>query len=1600
MSREQLLDYYKNNYYLQPFAPVGKNIMADDPIGWWGEVGTVLKYQYSPVYNYLSTIGKYEEDPEFHPEDHINFLTEDPSYLMSAGSMEELMDMRKNFTHQQQIKQDMEQVRWHAGLAGGIADPLTWIIPAGVFFKGAKTVWGGVKAGLMSGGAYSVASETIRAPFDPTNTVAESALNMGAMTAFGGAIGGAMRIPSAIRNLKSGQAKVHKVIEDQKNSILNHKVPRFNIPEKQIEIGTDTIDIKQGVAKPRINRIAISGGEEESKTSSGVLSSIFFKQHSDLQMEQQYKTIKIKIDAKNIALKRLKVQENQWIEKAKLSKKVGSKFGKRLPEKVKVRKRLLAFQPLELGKIAKIKERRLGLQKELSNLRQDRVAFESEIRRRQSPFKLRPKYKNYYLQESTDPSTGKTVKTLYIDIKSIKAQFIDKPYLKIKNLIDLDKNVLVARFGKRYNVSDIISSTDTVKLPIFKGFKESRAGWTGLHVYEESGKKGIVLINNKKVGAYYDSFYKMTRSKRILEGAIEKTHRGMNDAILAMSKGVGQQAEKIYTSLSHRLFFLENFKQFNSKADFFDFVILHEMNHGKYRRRPKENISAYEKRIDKLAMKDFKQFKNAGITGGEKVKNAKQSLEEVFETEDDWARFNYHKIIDRISNPQETMKAYDRIQYEDWINRRALDKIERFKMRHGPKKQYNVSELDGSNRMLDLMNTPLKTALKFIAGNGAEVPDHIKGYFVRLAKDAGLILNQDVAGQSQSSVMLSIQSHWEKFGDVTYVLQNLHYQQAQGLSKINPDIKTKRNILLGYRGGKSFQEFLNKATINYIMRGAEQVKKSKPNLTGAIKDINWDGTGKEIFGENNKLTVFEKKASDEIEKFFKTYEMEANEAGLFSIDKSISQTEFWLNTILPERLERAEKRRLHPLIDLEKMKRWKSSKSTDNLILQKTRDIKDIDESIASTKASIGGNKKRLEMLRETKAKNFSPLYPDNYFSRVFDKVYIQRNREQFTRLIQAWFKEKPYRILFDNETGIARRKNYSSDPTKIRERAEKFVRQLLEEESIEDLDDALVPLSTGFLNSRNLDAPNYWQYKDRSTNETIRMIDFLITDPLEVMKNYVIRVAPKIEFKREFNVPVHRLVNEIDDELRMEGFTPKESSKIKASFMTLYERISGQRIKNPMRWDNVMANNMRWLSQITYLGGAGQSSLADMPNMYFQFGARPFQVALEHLVDIPTMQKAIHFNRNSGEGHLETLKGMVSNRFVDSMMMNPASRGFTKFKERSLNAFYTLNFLRPLTMFFKEIVGLFGQDDIIRHSLKWDSLDDFKKIEMSRYFVGEKEAKLLAKMNHQTNSNGSVYYANMDNWKEFIGKNGITANDVEEARKIMSRAMASRMNTGVLTATASDKFQMMDGVMYAPYKSWMRKLGWKPDELVSTRGNMVVRLESGLMALPFQFWNYGLAASQKILNAGFDPTRPVSNRIFGATMMIGIGYMIARWRLPDNMWDKMSADERLMRAVHLSGVTGMYSDYTFMATAMYHGFTGAERDKSIVKPLYNPSTFDSIMEPFGASIGMVGDISRGTYTMATDSVPHGLAKMPLPLQYIPFWREDVRQMKMWLRNQ
>nr|ADD93943.1 hypothetical protein [uncultured marine bacterium MedDCM-OCT-S08-C235] len=74
-----------------------------------------------------------------------------------------------------------------ASLFAGVFDPINLLpVPA---LKGVGFVRG-VKRGIVSGLGIGTVSESLRAPFDPTNTHLETALNVGGATFFGGMFGG------------------------------------------------------------------------------------------------------------------------------------------------------------------------------------------------------------------------------------------------------------------------------------------------------------------------------------------------------------------------------------------------------------------------------------------------------------------------------------------------------------------------------------------------------------------------------------------------------------------------------------------------------------------------------------------------------------------------------------------------------------------------------------------------------------------------------------------------------------------------------------------------------------------------------------------------------------------------------------------------------------------------------------------------------------------------------------------------------------------------------------------------------------------------------------------------------------------------------------------------------------------------------------------------------------------------------------------------------------------------------------------------------------------------------------------------------------------
>jgi len=177
----------------------------------WQDVGNSYKYSYLPVIRAMERTVWGEDDPNFKVTREM--LTDQPVDLI-----QDLMRSKsqKEFDHRRQTYDDMLQVKEELGinnailpaLFSGIFDPITLIpIPAlkGVGFAR------GLKRGLVGGASVGVVSEGLRAPFDPTNTGTETALNLTGATFFGSLFGGGI---GYFTKKRSGQAYAEQTAID------------------------------------------------------------------------------------------------------------------------------------------------------------------------------------------------------------------------------------------------------------------------------------------------------------------------------------------------------------------------------------------------------------------------------------------------------------------------------------------------------------------------------------------------------------------------------------------------------------------------------------------------------------------------------------------------------------------------------------------------------------------------------------------------------------------------------------------------------------------------------------------------------------------------------------------------------------------------------------------------------------------------------------------------------------------------------------------------------------------------------------------------------------------------------------------------------------------------------------------------------------------------------------------------------------------------------------------------------------------------------------------------------------------------------------------
>jgi hypothetical protein len=230
-------------------------------------------------------------------------------------------------------------------------------------------------------------------------------------------------------------------------------------------------------------------------------------------------------------------------------------------------------------------------------------------------------------------------------------------------------------------------------------------------------------------------------------------------------------------------------------------------------------------------------------------------------------------------------------------------------------------------------------------------------------------------------------------------------------------------------------------------------------------------------------------------------------------------------------------------------------------------------------------------------------------------------------------------------------------------------------------------------------------------------------------------------------------------------------------------------------------------------------------------------------------------------------------------------------------------------------------------------------------------------------------------------------------AEDVVSRfrtAVNTSINNTVMMAGPADKPIMMDGVIYVRGEIGDR-IGLSRDK----KNPAYSRIENAFIALPLQFYSYAIANVNKTV--GLMMQGAVRSRMVGVAAMMGLGYMVASIRTPDQVWQNMSIQDKIARAFDMSGIAALYSDlfYTSLQTSLALGgpnFTGG-----FISPRFpqKPNTLDAITGLTGAGSSWAADMVRSASVFANGQYGDGAAMFikNLPFSNLWFLRGEVNEM-------
>jgi len=464
--------------------------------------------------------------------------------------------------------------------------------------------------------------------------------------------------------------------------------------------------------------------------------------------------------------------------------------------------------------------------------------------------------------------------------------------------------------------------------------------------------------------------------------------------------------------------------------------------------------------------------------------------------------------------------------------------------------------------------------------------------------------------------------------------------------------------------------------------------------------------------KTEKLTEVEKKSISVIDDFFKKAERELEDAGLIGTKKGIAD-------------------------DLAYVKRSIES-LTDDISKAKNARVK---KRLEGRVNFLGRRQEELE-LSLAAFDDTARVSNDKFLPRFWNEAAIRADRTKLEDILKKWYYKN--NTIWQFKKGKWSKKVLPKDDASIAKRVKSTIDNILNE--ADPTNEANIGFGYGrskHFRHRKLDIPNELVW------------DFIMQDPLAIMKTYTARIAPRLEFRRQFGADLEDVAFKLEREMINKNLSEREIQRHMRDFHIMHDRIAGAVLRNPSKnfisdlrnpsaMSQRIAYTLKEAAATNYMGSGFVAAIPEFGRVIMEHDGAVMIKAIQAILDKDIRMKSSKEVRLSGEA-IDILKGSAFARLVDDMANNVDA---PEFWNKARNAFYTLNGLGPVTQLSKTLDGIARGHTIIERSIKLSKKEatPFEIEWLARYGIDEARAKEIARAPWQE-TQGGLYVANTDEW-------------------------------------------------------------------------------------------------------------------------------------------------------------------------------------------------------------------------------------------------------------